>query len=73
MTPEQMQQLQGASGPAFDRMFLEMMIEHHRGAVEMAQTELQDGADPEALALAQKIIDTQQAEITEMDTLLQQV
>ncbi|GAA3228159.1 hypothetical protein GCM10017691_19120 [Pseudonocardia petroleophila] len=73
MTPEQMQQLQGASGPAFDRMFLEMMTEHHRGAVEMAQTELQDGADPDALALAQKIIDTQQAEITEMDTLLQQV
>lgn len=73
MAPEQMQQLQGASGPAFDRMFLEMMTEHHRGAVEMAQTELQDGADTDALALAQKIIDTQQAEITEMDTLLQQV
>ena len=32
--------------------FLELMAEHHRGAVEMAQVELQDGADPGALALA---------------------
>lgn len=73
MTPEQMQGLDVASGPAFDRMFLEMMTAHHRGAVEMAQVEIRDGADPDALALAQKIIDTQQAEITEMETLLQQV
>lgn len=72
MTPEQMQGLEQASGSAFDRMFLQMMIEHHRGATEMAQTELQDGADPEAQALAQKIIDTQESEIAEMETLLQQ-
>lgn len=73
MTSEQMQALGQAAGPAFDRMFLEMMTEHHRGAVEMAETELQDGADPDALALAQTIIDTQQSEISEMETLLQQV
>jgi uncharacterized protein (DUF305 family) len=72
MTPEQMTALEQASGPEFDRMFLEMMVEHHRGAVEMAQTELDEGADPEAQALAQQIIDTQQAEITEMESLLQQ-
>lgn len=73
MTPEQMQSLEQASGAAFDRMFLEMMVEHHRSAVEMAQVELDEGADPEALQLAQTIIDTQQAEITEMETLLTQV
>lgn len=73
MTPEQMQGLTTASGPAFDRIFLELMAEHHRGAVEMAQVELQDGADPGALALAQTIIDTQQDEIAEMETLLKQV
>lgn len=72
MTPEEMTGLEQASGPEFDRMFLTMMVKHHRGAVEMAQTELDDGADPEALALAQQIIDTQQAEITEMESLLQQ-
>lgn len=73
MTPEQMQGLEQATGAAFDRMFLESMLEHHRGAVEMAQVELDEGADPEALELAQTIIDTQQAEITEMETLLTQV
>lgn len=39
----------------------------------MARVELQDGADPDALALAQTIIEAQQGEITEMETLLQQV
>jgi uncharacterized protein (DUF305 family) len=73
MTSEQMQGLEEANGAAFDRMFLEMMVEHHRGAVEMAQVELDEGADPAALELAQTIIVTQQAEITEMETLLAQV
>ncbi|MBW0088712.1 DUF305 domain-containing protein [Pseudonocardia sp. KRD-184] len=71
MTPEQMSALQQASGAEFDRMFLEMMVEHHRGAVEMAQTEIEEGSDPEALALAQEIVDAQQAEISEMESLLQ--
>lgn len=73
MTPEQMQGLEQATGAAFDRMFLEMMVEHHRSAVGMAQVELAEGADPAALELAQTIIDTQRAEITEMETLLAQV
>jgi uncharacterized protein (DUF305 family) len=73
MTPEQMQQLEQATGAEFDRMFLEMMIEHHRGAVEMAQTEVQSGAYPEAKQLAQNVITTQQGEITEMETLLRQL
>lgn len=72
MTPEQMTALEQTSGAEFDRMFLQMMVEHHRGAVEMAQTELADGTDPDALALAQEIADAQQAEITEMESLLQQ-
>ncbi|HVL85011.1 MAG TPA: DUF305 domain-containing protein [Pseudonocardia sp.] len=73
MTPEQMTQLEQGSGSAFDRMFLEMMTEHHRGAIEMAQTQLAEGADPEALELAQTIIETQRAEIEEMEQLLQQL
>lgn len=73
MTSRQIQELEQARGTAFDRMFLEMMTEHHKGAVEMAQTELEKGADPEAKALAQTIISAQQGEISEMETLLQQV
>lgn len=70
MTPEQMQQLQGAAGTAFDKMWLEMMIEHHEGAIEMAQTELAQGVNPEAKQLAQAIITAQQQEIATMQSML---
>lgn len=68
---EAMAELESLSGTEFDRRFLELMVAHHRGAVDMAQTELDDGENPQALELAQKIIDDQQAEITEMEGLLQ--
>ncbi len=70
MTPEDMQALTKASGAEFDQMWLEMMIEHHEGAIDMARTELADGESTDAKALAQDIIDAQQAEITAMKGLL---
>jgi uncharacterized protein (DUF305 family) len=70
MSAEDMAALEAASGPEFDRMFLEMMIVHHRGAVEMAQTEIAEGSNPDAVALAEEIASSQTAEIEEMETLL---
>ncbi|MYW75394.1 MULTISPECIES: DUF305 domain-containing protein [Pseudonocardia] len=70
MTPDQMRRLEHADGADFDRMFLEMMIAHHEGAVQMAQTELAAGANAEAKALAQQIVDAQQAEVGRMRQLL---
>ena len=70
MSSGEMQQLGQANGAAFDRMFLQMMISHHQGAVMMAKTELSNGQNPDARQLAQRIIDAQQREITEMRTLL---
>lgn len=70
MSADQMAQLEQASGDAFDRMFLQMMIAHHQGAVTMAEAELRDGQNPDAHQLAQRIIDAQQREITEMQALL---
>jgi uncharacterized protein (DUF305 family) len=70
MTAEEMKQLEGAKGAEFDRMWMQMMIKHHEGAIDMARTELSKGSSAEAKALAQKIIDAQQAEITEMQALL---
>ena len=49
------------------------MITHHKGAITMAQNEVANGQNPEAIALAQKIITDQQAEITTMNQLLQQL
>src|SRR5262249_13839101 len=66
MTAEEMRQLTQAKGPKFDRMWTDMMIKHHEGAIDMAKTELTKGTSADAKAMAQKIIDAQQAEITEM-------
>lgn len=70
MSEEDMNALMGASGTAFDRLFLEQMIEHHTGAVEMAVTEIAEGEYPDALAMAETIRDTQNAEIAEMRQIL---
>lgn len=67
---EMMTYLGGLSGAEFDTAFLEGMIAHHEGAVEMAEAELADGENPEALSLAQQIIADQQTEITEMNEML---
>jgi uncharacterized protein (DUF305 family) len=63
-------ELEGASGEAFDALFMEMMIEHHEGAVAMAETEQAEGAYGPAREMAQDIIISQSAEIDEMNTLL---
>lgn len=70
MTDEDMAALKAAKDADFDRRWLSMMIAHHQGAVEMARTELAQGANPEAKTLAQRIIDAQEAEIREMRALL---
>ncbi|MDQ0904231.1 uncharacterized protein (DUF305 family) [Streptomyces canus] len=70
MTAEEMDQLEKASGTAFDTAFMEMMIKHHEGAVAMAKTEKTDGAFPGAKKMADAIITSQTAEITRMNDLL---
>jgi uncharacterized protein (DUF305 family) len=47
------------------------MIVHHQGALEMADTELAEGSNTAALALAQSIKTSQIAEISEMQQMLQ--
>lgn len=66
----ELSELEAASGAGFDRMFLEMMVEHHRGAVTMAQRELEEGEFDPAQELAQSIIDGQNQEIQQMERLL---
>lgn len=72
MTAEQMAALTAATGPDFDRRWLEMMIDHHLGAVAMARTELASGVNPQARALATAIVSGQEAEITRMRAMLGQ-
>ncbi|MDP9823264.1 DUF305 domain-containing protein [Nocardioides massiliensis] len=70
MSAEDMDSLESAEGAEFERMWLEMMIEHHEGAVEMAETEKEDGKFPDAVELADTIITGQAAEIDEMKSML---
>lgn len=70
MTSDQMTQLGKASGTSFDRMWLQMMIQHHQGAVEMAKSEQNDGQNVHAINLAKKIEAAQMAEISQMKHML---
>ncbi len=54
-----------------DANFLLMMIPHHQSAIDMARVELEQGEDEATKAMAQEIIDAQEAEIAEMRTMLE--
>ena len=71
MSDTDMEKLEGAEGAEFDELFLAGMIEHHEGAVTMAEAEVENGQYEPAKELAQKIIDAQEAEIEEMKKLQQ--
>jgi uncharacterized protein (DUF305 family) len=66
MSEADMRRLMEATGTEFDLAFVEMMAVHHQGAIDMANAELKEGSLPEAKRLAQQIIDTQQAEIDQL-------
>ena len=61
-----MTKLGSLNGPEFDKLWLESMISHHQGAIEMAKAEIANGENVDAKRLAQTIIDTQQAELGQM-------
>ncbi len=62
-------ELRAAKGAAFDVAFLELMIAHHRGAVEMASEEQSSGRSPAAKELAGRIVTAQRSEIARMQAL----
>ncbi len=70
MTSEQLAELEAAAGQEFETTWLEMMIEHHQGAIDMARDEQRDGAHGPALELAESIETSQLAEIDHMEELL---
>jgi uncharacterized protein (DUF305 family) len=70
MSDDDMAALEAATGPEASTLFLEQMVQHHEGAITMAQQELDNGENPDAIDLARTIIDDQTAEIAEMQELL---
>ncbi len=65
-----MDRLEALKGEAFDTLWLQSMIAHHRGAIEMAKAEVEAGSNPEMTALARSISTAQQAEIDEMNQMV---
>ena len=59
--------LEQATGTEFDRMFLDMTIKHHQGAVEMSDLALEKAQSAEVKSKAQAIHDKQKAEISKME------
>jgi len=73
LTPAQMERLAGAKGVAFDRLFLEGMIAHHGGALDMVHDLFEaPGAaqDSEIYAFASDVEADQKAEIDRMGAML---
>ncbi|GAA1784360.1 DUF305 domain-containing protein [Agromyces lapidis] len=70
MSGEDMGRLDDATGAEASALFLEQMIMHHEGAIDMAEVEVENGENPDAVALAEQIIEDQTNEIAEMQDLL---
>lgn len=73
LSPAQMQTLAAAAGPAFDRLFLQGMIQHHRGALDMVDGLLANpgaGEDPMLSEFTASVVADQSAEILRMQSLL---
>ena len=70
MSEQDMARLDSATGVEASRLFLTQMIEHHNGAIEMANVQAVGGTNPDAKDLAKNIIKSQTAEIKEMQMIL---
>lgn len=74
LTPEQMQRLADARGALFDRLFLEGMIAHHRGALAMVASLFGTpgaGQESSVFEFASDVESDQQMEIVRMGTMLE--
>lgn len=70
LSDQEVNDLRGAQGHDASVMFLTQMIAHHQGAIDMAQTEVEEGQYPPAVQLAKTIATRQQQEVDEMKNLL---
>jgi uncharacterized protein (DUF305 family) len=73
MSDADMAELKATSGTAFDRKFTEMMIDHHKGAIEMAQDVRKHGRNEAVRQLAGKVITTQSAEVEQLQKIADRI
>jgi len=68
-----MRALRASKGSAFDRLFLQLMIRHHEGALKMAEEELADGKDQRMRVMARDMYAGQSIEIARMRATLNEL
>jgi uncharacterized protein (DUF305 family) len=69
-TPEQIAELSSLTGVEAERLFLTLMIAHHKGGIEMAEALLERSDYPSVTALAQGVVTVQTTEISVMEAML---
>ncbi len=65
-----MAKLGSLQGADYDKLWLQSMISHHQGAIDMANTEITNGRNSDAIAMAKRMVSTQQGEIDQMKKML---
>lgn len=65
-----MARLASLNGPEFDTLWLQAMINHHQGAVEMAKAEIANGQSVDMTSMAKAMVTAQQTEINQMKQML---
>ncbi len=71
-TDQDIEELSRLSSPEFDKLFLDLMILHHQGAIQMVQM-IQNSSNPEVRQLAEDIVKVQNLEIQEMKALKSEI
>lgn len=70
MSDSDMNDLDQASAKDAAKLYLEQMVQHHKGAVDMAKTEVDKGKNTDAVAMAKSIVSSQTEQITQMQDML---
>ncbi len=70
MSDSDMSNLDQASAKHAGKLFLQQMVQHHEGAVDMAKTEVAEGGNTDAVAMARSIVSSQTEQITQMQDML---
>ncbi|MGW3628332.1 DUF305 domain-containing protein [Streptomyces sp. NPDC000880] len=70
MSDADMNELKAMKGTEFDKMFAEMMIDHHNGAITMAKDQQKNGKNADAVKMAGDIVNGQSAEVKQLQSIL---
>jgi len=69
----ELDQLETLSGSAFDQLFLQLMIDHHQGAIDMCVQVMTNGQEPVLQSMANEMLTTQNTQIFQMQAMLAEI